>query len=112
MGLLAWKTGGLELPILLHAANNWSLFLLAPTMVSPLEQGAAPPIALLTSTLPTVLITAGLWWWYSRREGLGLGEPARGTGQRLRGSGRARAGSGNRTTRGSLPEAPDQSAAP
>lgn len=64
-------------------------------MVSPLEQGAVPPIALLTSALPTVLITAGLWWWYSRREGLGLWEPARGTGQRLRGSARARAGSGN-----------------
>lgn len=79
MGLLAWKTGGIELPILMHVANNWTLFLLAPTMANPLEQGAVPPIALLTATVPTILITAGLWWWHSKREGLGLWEPARGS---------------------------------
>lgn len=79
MGLLAWKTGGLELPILLHVANNWTLFLLAPFMSEPLAQGAVPPIALLFSTVPMLLMTAGLWWWYSRREGLRIWEPTRGT---------------------------------
>lgn len=82
MGLLAWKTGGLELPILLHVANNWTLFLLAPLMPNALEQGAVPPSALLFSTVPVLLLTAGLWWWHSRREGLGLWEPTRGTRHR------------------------------
>lgn len=79
MGLLAWKTGGLELPILMHVANNLTLFILTPLVPGALEQGEVSPIALLFATLPTLLITAGLWWWYSRREGLGLGEPARGS---------------------------------
>lgn len=79
MGALAWKTGGLELPILLHVANNWTIFMLAPFMKEELVQGAVPPVALLFSTVPMLLITAGLWWWHSRREGLGLWEPARGT---------------------------------
>lgn len=74
-GLLAWKTGGLELPILVHVANNWTLFILTPALPGALEQGAVPPVALLTSTLPTVILTAGLWWWYSRREGLSIMEP-------------------------------------
>lgn len=84
MGLLAWKTGGLELPILMHVANNLTLFLITPFLPGALEQGAVPPTALLFSTLPTVLITVGLWWWYSRREGLGLWEPTQGALQRNR----------------------------
>lgn len=76
-GLLAWKTGGLELSILLHVANNWTLFIVAPLLPGVLEQGTVPVTALLASTLPTVLFTTGLWWWFSRREGLQMREPAR-----------------------------------
>lgn len=80
MGMLAWKTGGLELPILLHAANNLTLFVVAPLIPSVMEQGAVHPAMLLQSTVPMLLITAAIWWWYSRREGLGLWEPQRGSG--------------------------------
>lgn len=79
-GLLAWKTGGLELSILVHVANNWTLFILAPLLPGSLEQGAVPPAMLLSSTLPTALMAAGLWWWFSRREGLRMVEPARARG--------------------------------
>lgn len=79
-GLLAWKTGGLELPILVHAANNWTLLILAPLLPGALEQGEVAPYMLLSSTLPTVLMAAGLWRWYSRREGLRMCEPARARG--------------------------------
>lgn len=80
MGMLAWKTGGLELPILLHAANNLTLYVVAPLIPSVMEQGAVHPAMLLQSTVPMLLITAAIWWWYSRREGLGLWEPQRGSG--------------------------------
>ncbi|MFT4231154.1 MAG: type II CAAX endopeptidase family protein [Leucobacter sp.] len=80
-GALAWKSGGLELPIVLHTANNLILFLLAPFSRSSLEQGAVDPVALL-STLPmTIGATAALWVWVSRRYSLRAFEPV--TSRRL-----------------------------
>lgn len=83
MGLLAWKTGGLEIPILLHAANNWTLFAIAPLIPGFTEQGAVPLSGLLLALLPMLLLSAGIWVWFSRREGLRLGEPLRGGGRAL-----------------------------
>lgn len=83
MGLLAWKTGGLEIPILLHAANNWTLFAVAPLIPGFTEQGEVTGSMLVLSLAPMLLISAGIWWWYSRREGLGLWEPQCGSGQTL-----------------------------
>lgn len=87
MGMLAWKTGGLELPILLHAANNLTLYVVAPLIPSVMEQGAVHPAMLLQSTVPMLLITAAIWWWCSRREGLGLWEPQRSVAARAPGAG-------------------------
>ncbi|MDN5599452.1 MAG: CPBP family intramembrane metalloprotease [Brachybacterium sp.] len=81
MGLLAWKTGGLEIPILLHAANNWTLFAIAPLIPGFTEQGEVELMGFVLAMVPMVLLSAGIWWWYSRRAGLGLWEPQRGRGQ-------------------------------
>lgn len=80
MGFLTWKTGGLELPILVHTANNLSLFLMAPFSPTSLQQGETEPLALLVSLPMTIGITVGLSVWVSRREGLGFWEPVRGRG--------------------------------
>ncbi|MGO1981933.1 MAG: lysostaphin resistance A-like protein [Brachybacterium alimentarium] len=81
MGLLAWKTGGLEIPILLHTANNWTLFAIAPLIPGFTEQGEVTVLGFLLAMVPMLLLAAGIWWWYSRRAGLGLWEPQRGWGQ-------------------------------
>ncbi|WP_139017567.1 CPBP family intramembrane glutamic endopeptidase [Brachybacterium squillarum] len=78
MGLLAWKTGGIELPILLHAANNTTLFAIAPMIPGSTEQGEVTVLGFLATTVPLLLFTSGLWRWFDRREGLAPGEPCRG----------------------------------
>lgn len=81
MGALAWKTGGLEIPILLHTANNWTLFAIAPLIPGFTEQGEVTWLGFWLATIPMLALSAGIWWWFSRREGLGRWEPQRGTGQ-------------------------------
>lgn len=83
-GFLVWKSGGLELPILIHTANNLFIFLLAPFSRSSLEQGAVDPTYLLIDVPFIVGVTALLTWWVSRREGVRLFEPVRGPGDRTR----------------------------
>ena len=82
MGLLAWKTGGIEIPVLLHAANNTTLFALAPLIPGFTEQGEVTVPGFLLATAPMLLLAAGIWWWFSRREGLGVREPRRGAPSR------------------------------
>lgn len=80
MGLLVWKSGGLELPIVLHTANNLSLFLLSPFNPSILEQGDVAPSRLLISVTLTIVMTAATWVWLSRtdtRRGPAVAEPPR-----------------------------------
>ena len=81
MGFLVWKSGGLELAVVVHTANNLPLFLASPLSPSSLQQGAVDPWALLVS-LPLVLATtAALTVWVSRTHGVGLLEPVRGRGR-------------------------------
>lgn len=77
MGVLVWKSGGLELAIVVHTANNLTLFLLAPFSASSLEQGTVSPLTLLVSVPLTLGVTGGLFWWVSRAHGLGWAEPVR-----------------------------------
>ena len=79
MGLLTWKTGGIELPIVVHTANNLTLFLMSPFAPATVAQGPVDPRALLISIPVTVLTTLALWLWVSRREGLDFLIPVRGT---------------------------------
>lgn len=77
-GLLAWKSGGLELPILVHVSNNLFSFLLAP-FAGPqaLAQGAVDPASLLFSLPTTLIVTAGLWWYTNRAYQVRWFEPVR-----------------------------------
>lgn len=68
MGLLVWKSGGLELAIVLHTANNLNLFLLSPFNPSVLEQGEVEPLPLIMSVTMTVATTALVWVWLSRKQ--------------------------------------------
>lgn len=77
MGFLVWKSGGLELAIVVHTANNLTLFLLAPFSPSSLEQGTVSPLVLMMSIPLTLGMTAGLTLWISRTHGLGWLEPVR-----------------------------------
>ncbi|MEZ5086292.1 MAG: CPBP family glutamic-type intramembrane protease [Tessaracoccus sp.] len=74
-GALVWKSGGLELAIVMHTANNLTLFLVAPFSASSLQQGAVDPALLLISLPFTIGVTALLWVWISRRYGLRAFEP-------------------------------------
>ncbi|MEJ5913049.1 CPBP family intramembrane glutamic endopeptidase [Pseudokineococcus sp. 1T1Z-3] len=89
MGALVWKTGGLELAVVAHTANNLALLLAAPLSPSSLQQGEVDPWVLAVSLALTLLTTAGLWVWVSRTHGLRWSEPVRGTG---RGGGRGPTG--------------------
>jgi uncharacterized protein len=80
MGFLVWKTGGLELAIVVHTANNLTLLMAAPFSPSSLNQGAVDPAALLVSVPLTLAVTAGLTVWFSRAHGLRPFEPLLGTG--------------------------------
>ncbi|WP_461171183.1 lysostaphin resistance A-like protein [Arthrobacter sp. Z1-15] len=75
MGFLVWKSGGIELAIVVHTANNLILFLLAPLSPTSLHQGAVPPTALLLSVPMTLLVTAALTSWVSRTHGLRWFQP-------------------------------------
>ncbi|MFT4230929.1 MAG: CPBP family intramembrane metalloprotease [Microbacterium sp.] len=83
-GALTWKSGGLELAIVLHVANNLVLMLLAPFSPSSLQQGEVPVEVLPFDVILTVGTTALLWWWASRRHGVAAWEAVT-TASRVRG---------------------------
>ena len=71
LSLLTWRTGGLEVAVLLHAFNNLvafgSLVLLQQDTSSVFDRsaGSAGPAVLLPGVV--LLLSAGaLWWWASR----------------------------------------------
>ncbi|MEQ3554922.1 type II CAAX endopeptidase family protein [Pseudonocardia nematodicida] len=80
MGFLVWKTGGLELAIVAHTANNLAAMTIAPLDTDSLAQGAIDPVVLLMTVPTTLVVTAGMTVWVSRRHGLRPLEPLRGTG--------------------------------
>ncbi|UFU07420.1 CPBP family intramembrane glutamic endopeptidase [Ruania halotolerans] len=79
-GFLVWKSGGLELAIVLHTANNLPLALMAPLSPSSLQQGAVDPGSFAISLALTLGTTTGLTWWVSRIHGVRFVEPVRGVG--------------------------------
>ena len=76
-GLLVWKSGGLELPILLHASNNVTSMLMGPFIDSSdsLAQGDMSPLALIFTLPVTLGVTAYLWWHTNRTYGLRWRDP-------------------------------------
>lgn len=73
LSLVTWRSGGLELAVLLHAANNLvafgSLVLLQQDTSSVFDRGAgsAGPSVLLPAVI-LLLSTGALWLWASRRD--------------------------------------------
>ena len=84
MGFLVWKSGGVELAVVVHTANNLPLLLASPLSPSSLQQGAVDPWELLVSLPLTLATTAALTAWVSRTHGVGLLEPVRGHGRSSR----------------------------
>ena len=81
MGFLVWKSGGLELAVVVHTANNLPIFLASPLSPTSLQQGAVDPWLLLLDLPLTLGTTAALTVWVSRTHGVGLLEPVRGCGR-------------------------------
>lgn len=76
-GVLTWKSGGLELPILLHATNNVSIMILGPFLAAPdsMAQGDVSPVSLIFSLPVTLGVTAYLWWYTNRQYGVTWRQP-------------------------------------
>nr|WP_232530895.1 CPBP family intramembrane glutamic endopeptidase [Microlunatus antarcticus] len=74
LSLITWRTGGLEVAVLLHAANNLvafgSLVLLQQDTASVFDRGAgsAGPAVLLPGVI--LLLSAGALWLWASRAGL------------------------------------------
>lgn len=74
LSLITWRTGGLELAVLLHAANNLvafgSLVLLQQDTASVFDRGAgsAGPLVLLPAVV--LLLSSGALWLWASRAGL------------------------------------------
>ncbi|WP_159621460.1 CPBP family intramembrane glutamic endopeptidase [Ruania rhizosphaerae] len=79
-GFLVWKTGGLELAVVMHVANNLPLAVIAPLSPSSMHQGAVDPVYLLIDLPLTIGVTVSLTLWVSRIHGLRVLEPLRGPG--------------------------------
>ncbi|GAB2626987.1 hypothetical protein Aab01nite_80050 [Paractinoplanes abujensis] len=82
LAIITWRTGGLEIAVMLHAVLNTFTLLLATALRVDLGRatqdrsaGAGSPYQLIP-TLTVVVITAAVWW-FTRKRG-----PARTAGER------------------------------
>lgn len=71
LSIVTWRTGGLEIPVLIHAVNNLFLFVLAISLGQDMSQaferqdGAAGPSMLFAMGM-IVVITVAVWLWSAR----------------------------------------------
>lgn len=73
MTVLAWRTGGLEVPVLLHGVNNVFMLIaavLAGQMNGLMERGAGAGSPVMLVPMAVALITVGLVEWRARRVGV------------------------------------------
>jgi membrane protease YdiL (CAAX protease family) len=72
LSVVTWRTGGLELAVLIHGVNNVFLFVLSVSLGADLSQafnrqnGVAGPSMLIAMAM-MVLISAGVWVWAARQ---------------------------------------------
>lgn len=69
LAIITWRTGGLEIAVVLHAVLNTSAFLGAPLMridlgaeLADRSAGAGSAVQLVP-TIAVIAITAIVWWW-------------------------------------------------
>ncbi|MGJ9425927.1 CPBP family intramembrane glutamic endopeptidase [Nesterenkonia halotolerans] len=80
LAIITWRTGGLEIAVVLHAVLNTFVFLGAPLLRIDLGAQLADRSAgagSLTQLIPTaivIVITAIIWWW-TRKTGPALTPP-------------------------------------
>ncbi len=73
LALITWRTGGLEIAVVVHAVNNTIAFLLVVVTRSDLAEGmdrsvgAGSPVMLLPCVL--MLVITAVVWWRTRRSG-------------------------------------------
>lgn len=74
LAVITWRTGGLEIAIVLHAVLNTVAFLGAPLMRIDLggalsdRSSGAGSVTQLIPTAMVIVITAIVWWW-TRKSG-------------------------------------------
>jgi membrane protease YdiL (CAAX protease family) len=72
LAVITWRTGGLEVAIVLHAVLNTFVLLFAPLLRIDLGAALADrsagvgQVSLLIPTAVVVLITTIIWWWTSK----------------------------------------------
>lgn len=70
LAVITWRTGGLELAVLLHAVNNTVAFVITAVMSYDLNAGfdrsagVASPVMLIPCAL--LIVVAGVVWWRTR----------------------------------------------
>jgi membrane protease YdiL (CAAX protease family) len=74
LAVITWRTGGLEIPVMLHAVLNTFTFLLAlilhvdlGTATQDRSAGTGSPYLLIPTV--TVIVITAVVWWSSRRSG-------------------------------------------
>lgn len=71
LSLITWRTGGLEIPVVVHAVNNVASFVAAfasgmdPNQMFNRQAGAGGPFMLMPIAF-TVLVTAGVFIWAAK----------------------------------------------
>lgn len=85
LALITWRTGGLEIAVVIHAVNNTLAFLLTILTHADLEEGmdrsvgAGSPIMLVPCVL--LLVITAVVWWRTRRTGPALTPTEPGSGR-------------------------------
>jgi membrane protease YdiL (CAAX protease family) len=81
LAIITWRTGGLEIAVMLHAVLNTFSFIVAPYLRVDLgaqlqdrSAGAGSPY-LLVPACTLIVITAIIWWW-TRKTGPALTRPS------------------------------------
>ncbi|NNG19599.1 CPBP family intramembrane metalloprotease [Naumannella sp. ID2617S] len=82
LALIAWRTGGLELPVLVHAVNNVLATLVGLIFQSDLDKGfdrsaGAGSVHMMIPAAMLVVTAAVVWWRTGPRPVTGPAEPTR-----------------------------------
>lgn len=75
LGYLTWKSGGIEIPVLIHASNNVTVTFVAPFSDGLIGSGSVSPLSVAFSVIINVCLTLWLSRFVSKQYGLKRFEP-------------------------------------